>query len=155
MRPSKIPAGLTEEFSTIGDSLNGLSQLLLQDTEIDPDEFTCFVGDFTKLLNLVLRKYPDLGEELKDDVRPHLLYLRQVQNYLVFLLRFPSILNVPHHSEIQQTLDFILNRETLLEEKYVPLALHEKNLFNGGFRDELEACLEHRTPPNSRSSIDS
>jgi hypothetical protein len=149
MRSFKFPAGLTEEFTSIGIALNDLANLLQQDSFIDEGEFNGLVGDFTKSLNCILGKYPDLDEDMKDEVRSHLLYLRQVQNYLVFLLRFPDILNVPHHCEIEQTLDFILNREDLLENKYKSLALHEKKLFQGDFREKLEACLEHKSPANA------
>lgn len=147
MRPFNIPPVLSEDFHAIGETLKLLSQDFQKDTILDLEEFTDLVGDFTRDLNRILHQYPDLSEGEKDQTRPHALYLRQLQGYLVFLLRFPRILQVPHHAEIQQTLDFILQREDLLDKVYDPLATHEKQLLSSGFRDKLEACLEHRLPP--------
>jgi hypothetical protein len=138
------PPPLRADFDAIWENLASLKVLLEQNAPIAEATFNPLVGTFTHLLNALLKKYPSLGEGEKDVARPFILYLRQMQGYLVFLLRFPAILQVPHHSEINQALDFITRRESLVEETYVPLARQEKNLFSGQFRGHLEECLGKR-----------
>ncbi len=125
--------------------LGELSVLLGGDEIISYEEFVELTGCFTKCLNMLLRAYPTSEESIQDDLRPYLLYFRQIQHYLTFLLRFPEILAVPHHSEIQQTLDIITRRETLMRELYNPLAASQKALFTGPFRTDLERCLTKKT----------
>jgi hypothetical protein len=138
------PPPLRSDFDAIWENLESLKVLLEQDAPIEETTFNQLVGAFTHLLNVLLKNYPSLEDVERDAARPFILYLRQMQGYLVFLLRFPDILQVPHHSEINQALDFITRRETLIEETYVPLARQEKKLFSGQFRGHLEECLGKR-----------
>ena len=148
MAIEQVPEPLEEFASQIAGSIDSLQKLLAVETPIPVESFNQLVGNFTRFLNLILKKYPDLPETEKDGARPHILYWRQLQAYLVFLLRFPEILQVPHHAESVQALNFIKQREKLLRELYVPLAQQEKNLFSGSFRQQLEECLAKRVEPS-------
>ncbi|OLS14078.1 MAG: hypothetical protein RBG13Loki_2256 [Promethearchaeota archaeon CR_4] len=141
MNTEASPDPLQDYFRKIWINLESLRILLARDSPIPEELFYPLSGEFTRLLNLVLKQYPDLNDRGKDSARPLILYCRQLQGYLVFLLRFPDILQVPHHSEINQTLDFITRREELLEKIYIPLAWQEKQLFSGQFREILEGYL--------------
>jgi len=140
-----VPEDLREFLSEIWACSESLRALLSRNEAIPQEPFQELAGTFTRLLNLILKKYVDLTAPDKDNARPLILYWRQLQGYLIFLLRFPEILQVPHHSEINQTLDFIVQRDILLKERYVPLANQEKSLFSGSFRGELERCLGKRS----------
>ncbi len=146
MKTKPLPETLQGFASELGVCIDSLREILASSKAIPAVTFQQLAGAFTHLLNLILKTYPDLADSEKDAARPHILYWRQLQGYLVFLLRFPEILLVPHHSEINQLLTFIIHREKLLNEIYVSLARHEKNLFAGHFREHLEECLGKHTP---------
>ncbi len=149
MATEPLPELLQELASELEACIDSLKGVLASSKVILADTFQQLAGTFTRVLNLILKKYPDLTDSEKDSARPLILYWRQMQGYLVFLLRFPDILQVPNHAEITQALDFIVHREKLLTEIYVPLARQEKNLFSGQFRKHLEECLGKRAqhPP--------
>jgi hypothetical protein len=123
---------------------NILITLLRSNSIISEDQFNPITGQFTHHLNELLRYYADQDSVVKDSLRPYINYYRQVQNYLVFLLRFPDILKVPHHSEIQQTLNILENREILLKTTYAEISDAEKRLFEGEFRDRLNDLFKHK-----------
>ncbi|MHA1732650.1 MAG: hypothetical protein ACTSU5_11960 [Promethearchaeota archaeon] len=133
--------------SRIEGLLDSLRETLGSDEPIDLDEFQGLAGKFSSELNALLREYHGWSDAERDAARPLVLYLRQVQHYLVFLLRFPDILAVPHHCEIQQVQEFLANRDELLAGKYAELAGQQKGLFAGPFRQELERCLGKRFAP--------
>lgn len=149
MTTESLPETLRAFASELEMCIDSLRAFLTSSEVLSPDTFQCLAGTFTHVLNLILKVYPNLTDSEKDNARPFILYWRQLQGYLVFLLRFPDILHVPHHSEILQALDFITQREKLLRKIYIPLAQQEKNLFSGQFREHLEECLGKRAqaPP--------
>ncbi len=152
MAPNLLPEALQGFASELGTCVDSLREILASSAVIPAGSFQQLAGTFTRLLNLILKSYPDLTDAEKDTARPFILYWRQLQGYLVFLLRFPDILQVPHHSEINQALDFITQQEKLLEDVYIPLARQEKNLFSGQFRGHLEECLGKRASPQAKKS---
>ena len=125
------------------DSSN-LIDLLHTDNPILEEHFNLLTGQFTHHLNDLLRYYATQNEDTKDMLRPYVNYYRQIQNYLVFLLRFPEILMVPHHSEIQQTLNILENREQLLKTTYEDISKAEKALFSGDFVNKLNNLYEKK-----------
>ena len=56
----------------------------------------------------------------------------------MFLLRFPTILQIPHHSEIEQTLDFIQRKDELILKDYSHYSENERELLHGSFKEKLE-----------------
>ncbi len=149
MAREPLPEPIRKFSSELGAYTDSLKRILASSEVIPTETFQQLAGTFTRLLNLILKAYPEMVDAEKDAARPHILYWRQLQGYLVFLLRFPDILQVPHHAEITQALDFIVHQENILTEIYVPLARQEKNLFAGQFRQHLEECLGKRAqhPP--------
>ncbi|MCP4763140.1 MAG: hypothetical protein GY870_15295, partial [archaeon] len=82
-------------------------------------------------------------EQLK--YKPDILYYRQVQGYLVFLLRYPDILRVQEHDEIQQTIKFLENKNYLIKTLYFDLAKEQTEVFeNEEFKKELEKKMEQK-----------
>ena len=115
-----------------------LIHILDSNSAIPEQEFRSATGRFSSELNRLLRNYAECPNETKDRLRPYINYYRQVQNYLVFLLRFETILQVPHHSEIQQTLYYLAHREELIEKIYRSLSEKEKELMTGRLKQDLE-----------------
>lgn len=103
------------------------------------------VGEFSSKIKLLLNTYFENNREEQLKYKPDILYYRQVQGYLVFILRFPDILKVKDHDEIQQTRKFLENKEYLIRTIYNQLAEHETNLFEGNFRNILEEKLKYMT----------
>lgn len=123
---------------------NQLIELLHMDSPIPEIKFNPLIGQFTHHLNELLRYYAEQDSNQKDILRPYVNYYRQVQNYLAFLLRFSSILCIPHHSEIQQTLNLLENRDLLLKTTYYEISNAEKELFQGNFYKHLNDLYEKR-----------
>lgn len=115
------------------------------DPQIVEDTYFKKVGEFSANIKLLLNTYFENNREEQLKYKPDILYYRQVQGYLVFLLRFPEILKVKDHDEIQQTRKFLENKEYLMRTIYNQLAEHETNLFEGDFRDILEEKLKQMT----------
>jgi hypothetical protein len=111
---------------------------------IPEDPFFEEVGHFSKELKLILSTYFESPPKKQDELRPFINYYRQLQNYLVFILRFPTILLVPHHSEIQQTLEFIHSKKKLIETLYHQISEEEKKLLCGEFKENLEKFFNQK-----------
>ena len=116
--------------------------MLLSSTPIPEDPFFQAVGEFSKQLKVVLAEYFILQEAEQDDLRPYINYYRQLQNYFVFILRYPTILLVPNHSEIEQTRRFIEQKDFLIKTVYIDLSKREHALLTGKFRENLEQLFD-------------
>ena len=138
----------TIDFSKIDDIMDRAAEMLRSDKPISDDDFTPIAGSFTGELKNHLRKYHKLSREEKERVAPKITYYRLVQHYFSFILRFPDILSVPHHSEIEQTLKIIENKNHLLETKYKKLAQQKFQLLEGDFKQKLEGLFEKRESHN-------
>lgn len=101
------------------------------------------VGDYSKLVNRLLDVYFENENNRNEQIRykPDILYYRQLHEYLVFLLRFPKILQIADHDEITQTCYFLENKKLLIEEIYNQKAEQQNKLFKGTFRKELNNLL--------------
>ena len=130
-------------FTSIDKIIEKLRAILVSDKPILDDVFFPLVGDYSKGLKQILEAYhePSRTKGDKNFMAPYINYYRQLQNYLIFICRFPTILLVPKHSEILQTLNFIDQKEKLLKELYESLSKQEKALFNSPFKDELEYLI--------------
>lgn len=124
--------------------MHPLLQMLKSDTVIPEDPFFEAVGRFSKQLKVVLREYFTANSLLQAKMRPYVNYYRQLQNYLVFILRFPTILVVPHHSEIEQTVRFMEQKNLLIQTVYIELSQHEYELLKGDFHENLDRLLSKR-----------
>ena len=134
---------MEEFFFSINSIIKKLREQLSSDTPISEDLFFPLVGDYSKSLKDLLNLYhePWRTEVEKAFLSPHINYYRQLQNYLIFICRFPTILLVPHHSEILQTLKYIDQKQNLIKDVYEKLSQQEKNLLNGQFKEELERLI--------------
>ena len=137
---------------TIGSLDNNMKEILglFQDIGVKSEQdiedlYFKKVGEFSAFLNQLLEIYFDNPRDLQLKFKPDILYYRQVQGYLVFLLRYPTILKVKDHTEIKQTRLFLENKQELLDKIYYALANHETQLFEGDFREKLEKMMETRT----------
>jgi len=139
----------SEKFNTFPEAINEIDSILNQILNIfnniniiEPQELEILyinqVGKFSKMIKLLLNIYFENNREIQLKYKPEILYYRQVQAYLVFILRYSEILRVRDHEEIQQTKSFILNKEKLMKEIYNELAEQETYLFESDFRDKLD-----------------
>jgi hypothetical protein len=119
-------------------TIESLFSLLSIDSIIAEDSFFESVGIYSKQLKEILSYYFTLEETERYPLQPYLNYYRQLQGYLVFILRFPDILQVPHHSEIEQTLEFISKKDELIENFYTKYSNKERTLLHGSFKEQLE-----------------
>jgi hypothetical protein len=125
-------------------SAKKIVNLLDRSEPIPEDPFFIEVGFFSSSLNKLLKYYTIVPASEKDNLRPIVNYFRQIQNYLVFLVRFPDILRVPHHAEIEQTLSIMKNREKWINEVYRDISQSEKEILNGSFKVKLEKLFEKK-----------
>jgi len=100
------------------------------------------VGDYSKELKVVLNTYFASTDTIQTLMSPFLNYYRQLQHYFVFIIRYPLILKVPHHSEMLQTLTFIENRDQLIAERYAAFSRTQQELLTGDFIKVLDQLLE-------------
>jgi len=121
-----------------------LAEILKQDILIDEQVYCEKVGAYSKELKILLQSYFESNIETQNLLRPYLNYYQQLQHYLVFLVRNSEILQVPHHSEILQTLTFIENQEELIRDLYIEFSEAQKRLFSGNFRNILDKLLEKK-----------
>ncbi len=104
------------------------------------------VADYSKLVNRLLDAYFE-NENNRDEqikYKPDILYYRQLQEYLVFLIRFPEILQIADHDEIKQTQYYLENKKLLIKEIYNKMSEHQNTLFTGNFRSNLDKTLSKR-----------
>jgi hypothetical protein len=103
------------------------------------------VGNYTRLINRLLDVYFKNENNRDEQIRfkPDILYYRQLHEYLVFLIRFPEILQIADHDEIKQTRNFLENKLFLIKKIYNPMADQQNKLFSGSFRKELNNLLGH------------
>lgn len=137
-------------FFSIDHIIEQLQHMLESDKPIPEDPFFVVTGNFSKEVKTLLATYFEADQSQKIVLQPYINYYRQLQNYLVFILRFPTILLVPHHSEIEQTLRFIRNKNTLITEMYVPYSQRESDLLHGDFHDRMEKLYDNR--PSNRKA---
>ena len=122
--------------------LTQLRGMLEGETAIDEEEYCKVVAAYSRELKALLKKYFEVNEEGKDELRPWVNYYKQLQHYLVYLVRFSEILQVPHHSEILQTLLFIKKQDELIEKIYIALSQAQKELFSEANLKALDRALE-------------
>ena len=103
------------------------------------------VADFSNLVNRLLDVYFEHEDNQEEQLRykPDILYYRQLHEYLVFLIRFPEILQIADHDEIKQTRYFLENKKLLIQKLYNQMADQQTELFKGTFRKELNSLLDH------------
>lgn len=121
------------------------NQIGIREIEENETHFCVLLAEFTKVLKKLLDLYSKSERETQLKYKPHILYYRQVQGYLVFLIRFPTILTVRDHDEIEQTLEFLNNREEMIATKYKIIAEDQTRVFDGDFRKKLEEKLRKKT----------
>lgn len=129
-------------FKNLQEIINDLKEILELNTEIDENLYFETVGKYSKELKLLLKTYFKSDKKTQTLIRPFINYYRQLQHYLVFIIRYPSILQVPHHSEILQTLTFIENQEKLIKELYIDFSEVQRKLLTGEFMSVLEQLFE-------------
>ncbi|MFX1293713.1 MAG: hypothetical protein ACFFD2_02465 [Promethearchaeota archaeon] len=131
-------------YKNLQEIIKQLKSMLKSDTEIDEQIYCEEVGNYSKELKILLKKYFEVDEETRDKMRPFLNYYKHLQHYLVFLVMNSEILKVPHHEEILQILIFIENQERLIKETYVRISEAQKQLFSEKNLKKLDAALELR-----------
>jgi hypothetical protein len=137
-------AEITTIFENLQRTINEITQILKNDTEIDDELYFKMVGEYSKELKGLLNTYFISPETIQTLMSPFLNYYRQLQHYFVFIIRYSLILKVPHHSEILQTLAFIENRDQLIKERYVEFSKTQKELLTGDFVKVLDQLLESK-----------
>ncbi|MHA1727566.1 MAG: hypothetical protein ACTSWY_02400 [Promethearchaeota archaeon] len=105
--------------------------------------FYKLTGNYTSLINHLLDVYFENTNNRKVQLKykPDILYFRQVHEYLVYLIRYPEILNIPEHDEIKQTRYFLENKEQLKKNIYEGLAEKQTAIFEGNFQNKLNEAL--------------
>ncbi|MHA1267251.1 MAG: hypothetical protein ACTSRS_18585 [Candidatus Helarchaeota archaeon] len=142
---------ITNWLENLQEILSELEKILSAGTPIDEIQYCVIVGNYSKELNLLLQRYFQSNDEIQDKMRPYLNYFRQLQHYLVYLTRYSTILQIPHHSEIQQTISFIQNQEELITKLYTKISDAQKALMtNNQFKEILEKALEEKLQQRER-----
>jgi hypothetical protein len=131
-------------YSDIDSIILQLKELLKSQTAIDEELFSKLVGKYSKALKHLLNQYFSVSLTEQKDLSPYINYYRQVQHYLVFILRYPTILLVPNHSEILQTLKYIDNKTELINSLYIPMSKRNRTLLEGEFKKKLEENFRNR-----------
>ena len=140
------------------DSLDDLDfQILDQFDEIENlrsekfEERYCFnVGSYGKLLRQLLDLYHEdpNSSEIRTRLKPYLLYYRELQQYLVYFVRFPEAMYQKDHPYMKEMRELIENKEYFIKIKYKPKAIQESMLFETEFREKLEKSLSRRKLSN-------
>jgi hypothetical protein len=146
---SKLGMGFQECIDNLDKSMDVILELfnnIGQDNQKNIEEkYFKEVGNFSKHLKQLLNIYFD--DNTKRDTqlqyKPQILYFRQVQHYLVFILRYPDILTVYEHDEIKQTKNFLENKDYLIDLQYKKISEHQTELFDGDFRKILDEKLSN------------
>lgn len=120
------------------------NQIGLGDDEENETRFCVLLAEFTRVLKKMLDLYSKSERSIQLEFKPHILYYRQIQGYLVFLIRFPEILKVRDHDEIRQTREFLENRDEMIKTKYSEIAEEQTRVFDGDFKNKLEEKLKLR-----------
>ena len=135
-------------IKTIDDDLKAILDCFNRIGDVDFEENETFycenVGNFSKHLKDLLDTYFKFDLSISRTFKPLILYYRQVQGYLIFLVRFLEILKVKDHDEILQAKNFILQKDQLIKKIYNDLADQQTELFEGDFRKYLNDKLSRR-----------
>ncbi len=123
-----------------------IDQIVLKEVEKFDEKYCYHVGSFGKLLRKLLDHYHDdiRTKEQKALLKPQILYFREIQQYLVFFVRFPAALYQKNHPYLIEMRYLIAEKGKLLREKYKEKAIQESMLFESDFRNKLEKTLKKR-----------
>ncbi len=78
MMTEPLPETLQGFVSELGSCIESLRTILVSSEALPADTFQHLAGTFTRLLNLILKTYPDLVDSEKDAARPPHLVLAPV-----------------------------------------------------------------------------
>jgi len=115
------------------------------------EETYCYhIGSFGKLLRKLLDRYHDEARAKDEQVKikPYLLYFREVQQFLVYFVRFPSALYQKNHPYLIELKDLIERIDFYIKNKFKEKAIQESMLFETDFREKLEKTLSRRKLSN-------
>jgi len=76
------------------------------------------------------------------------LYFREVQQFLVYFVRFPSALYQKNHPYLIELKDLIERIDFYIKNKFKEKAIQESMLFETDFREKLEKTLSRRKLSN-------
>lgn len=126
--------------------LDLFDQLESKDAEKFEDEYAYNVGSFCKLLRRLLDEYHDETRNKEDQsrIKPFLLYYRELQQYFIYFVRFPSAIYQKNHPYLKDLRALIENKEKMIKIKYKPMAVQQSMLFETDFREKLEKTLSRR-----------
>ncbi|MHA1338379.1 MAG: hypothetical protein ACTSRZ_00575 [Promethearchaeota archaeon] len=148
-----------DNFPDVIKALDNLLQKLIEcfdnigiiDDEENENTFFKLVGKYSKMIKIMLNIYFNSSRKIQLEYKPEILYYRQVQGYLVFLLRFPDILKVKDHDEIQQTKRFMQEKQRLVKNLYKNLADEQTFLFESDFREKLDEKIQKMIDQKEKS----
>jgi hypothetical protein len=126
--------------------LDLFDQIEILDSEKFEEAYCYHIGTFSKLLRKLLDQYHD-GERTKEGktkIKPYLLYFRELQQFFVYFVRFPSALYQKNHPYLKELRDLIQRMDFYLKNKYKEKAIQESMLFETDFREKLEKTLSRR-----------
>ncbi len=117
-----------------------------KDAEKFEERYCWNVGEYSKLLRQLLDIYHDdlRTKEEKTQMKPYLLYYRELQQYLVYFVRFPSAMYQKNHPYLKELRELIEKKGYMLKAKYKEKAIQESMLFETDFREKLEKTLSRR-----------
>ncbi len=137
--------GNDDLFGNIQKITMQLEKTLSDSGKINQDAFYRQSSNYSKELKKILRNYHEISDkEEKHSYTSHINYYRQLQHYLIFMVRYPTILTVPNHSEIQQTLQFIQKKDELIQNIYIRMSKKQQDLFHGNFKHKLEDFFDRK-----------
>jgi hypothetical protein len=117
-----------------------------QNAERLEEKYCYHVGSYGKQLRKLLDQYHEntRSKESKSLLKPLLLYYREIQQYLVYFVRFPSAVYQKNHPYLKELRELIEKKIFFLKNKFKDKAIQESMLFESDFKDRLEKTLNRR-----------
>lgn len=145
MNESDKKEEIIAELENICDSILDLfDKKEIKDTERFEESYYYMVGSLSKQLRKLLDTYHEGTKEEQTLLKPSILYYLELQQYFVYLVRYPSAIYQKNHPYLAELKEMIEKKGFLLKTKYKEKAIQESMLFEPDFREKLEKTLNRR-----------
>ncbi|TFG19697.1 MAG: hypothetical protein EU530_05440 [Promethearchaeota archaeon] len=130
--------------------LDLFDQIETQDAKKFEESYCYNVGTYGKLLRALLDQYHAESRNIEDKkrIKPQILFYRELQQYLVFFVRFTSAMYQKDHPYLKEVRDLIEKKDYFIRTKFKQKAIQESMLFESDFREKLEKTLSRRKLSN-------
>ncbi|MBN2155991.1 MAG: hypothetical protein JW776_08110 [Candidatus Lokiarchaeota archaeon] len=145
MTKSDRKEDIMKEFENLSiNFLDLFTQKGTKETDRFEESYCYLVGSFSKQLRKLLDVYHEQSRDEQMKLKPSVLYYRELQQYLVYFVRFPSALYQKNHPFLKELQDLIEYKGYMIKTKFKKKAMQESQLFESDFREKLEKTLSRR-----------